>query len=201
MRADYISVATWDILLSMIREPYATALEVALATGMRIGDVVALKPDQVRGDVIEYTAKKTGKRGRAKLPPALAERLRKPMFALGLWTFESVRDPAKHISRGIVWKNLKEAAKRLNLRENVAPHSARKTYAVDLFRKSDLETTRERLQHDRISTTMLYAFADKLAEEHGKPQHDENDLKEFARAVALEVVDLLIAKKFFKKRT
>jgi len=185
----------------MLREPVATCLEVALATGLRIGDIVELTPEQVKGDIIEYTARKTGKSGIAKLPPELADRLHNPWFAAGAWVFKSPRGGDKHISRGTVWAQLKKAAKRLNLRENVAPHSARKTYAVDLFKRSDLEETRRQLQHDRVSTTMLYAFADKLAAERSgnkAEKHNDDDLKEFARTVAREVVAMLRAQKLTK---
>jgi len=86
----------------MLREPVATCLEVALATGLRIGDIVELTPEQVKGDIIEYTARKTGKSGIAKLPPELADRLHNPWFAAGAWVFKSPRGGDKHISRGTV---------------------------------------------------------------------------------------------------
>lgn len=43
------------------------------------------------------------------------------------------RDPKKHQSRQSVWLDVKRAAKALLLPQNVAPHSARKVFAVDLM--------------------------------------------------------------------
>lgn len=46
---------------------------------------------------------------------------------------------------------------------NVAPHSARKTYACDMYRKTgDIKVVQALLNHDNVGTTVLYlidAFA------------------------------------------
>lgn len=62
--------------------------------------------------------------------------------------------------RQTVWKDVKKAAKRLQLDGNIAPHSARKTYGVEDFKDNGLKQVQDDLQHDSINTTMLYAFAD-----------------------------------------
>lgn len=49
------------------------------------------------------------------------------------------------------------------LSENIGPHSARKIFAVDLYRRTgDLEAVRKALNHSDQAVTMLYALADEL---------------------------------------
>ena len=49
------------------------------------------------------------------------------------------------------------------LSENVGPHSARKSFAVDLYhRTGDLEAVRKALNHSDQAVTMVYALADRL---------------------------------------
>lgn len=49
------------------------------------------------------------------------------------------------------------------VRENLGPHSARKIFAVDLYRRTgDLEAVRKALNHSDQAVTMIYAFADEL---------------------------------------
>lgn len=49
------------------------------------------------------------------------------------------------------------------LTENVGPHSARKIFAVDLYRRTgDLEAVRKALNHSDQAVTMVYAMADEL---------------------------------------
>ena len=84
------------------------------------------------------------------------------------YVFEGRTDPLKHRTRSAVYKDLKRVAKlyRLNgekLRVNIAPHSARKIYAVEAYKASgDLEKVREKLNHSDSTVTMLYALADEL---------------------------------------
>lgn len=47
--------------------------------------------------------------------------------------------------------------------QNVAPHSFRKVYAVDLLeRYGDIQRVQRALNHSGVETTMIYAMADKL---------------------------------------
>lgn len=183
----------WEIILPQLDFAIATAIEISLQTGMRISDVLELKRENIdeRG-VITYTAKKTGKSASAKLSEKLTKRLKGNRFCGSDWIFSSARNPAKHISRQWVWKTVKRAAKRLSLKENVSPHSARKTFAVEDFQRNDIERVREDLQHDSVYTTMLYAFADKMkAQKGGKDESKEVTVRQFAEMVAQRVAALL----------
>ncbi len=138
------------------------ALWVALETGMRIGDVVLLRGwNLVRGK-IEFTAQKTGKIGKMPVSKRLfAELSAKTSGKPSAWVFPSPRDARKHITRQCIWQRVKRACKRAGVdSEGIAPHSFRKSFAVDLFKREGLEATREALQHDRASTTQIYALSD-----------------------------------------
>lgn len=78
----------------------------------------------------------------------------------------------------------------MGLKLNAAPHSARKTYAVEMFKDKGLEQTKKELQHDRISTTMLYAFSDMLCGTEHKTQ-DIVDMDAFAEIIAEKVAKKL----------
>lgn len=75
--------------------------------------------------------------------------------------FESPADWRKHRTRQAVWKDVKRAAKLFRLPQNVAPHSARKVYAVELMEKyGDIAVVRKALNHSSDSVTLIYALAD-----------------------------------------
>jgi len=78
-----------------------------------------------------------------------------------IWLFEHRTDPTKHRSRQAVWRDVKRAAEAMRLPQNVAPHSFRKVYAVDLMRKyGDIERVRRNLNHGGETVTTIYAMAD-----------------------------------------
>jgi len=140
----------------------ALALRLSLETGLRIGDVVALRRGDLVGRTVYYTARKTGKQGSADIPAELARRL--AMIADSTWLFPG-RDPRKHRTRQAVYKDLRGVAAQYGLLEHVSPHGARKTYAVGVYRSDGLKACQERLQHDREATTLIYALADKITAE------------------------------------
>lgn len=136
------------------------AVRVSLHTGLRISDVLCLKPEQLKPQfwIVEQ---KTGKRKRVNLPGPLLEDLKKN--AGKYWVFPGRNDPKKHRTRQAVWHDVKRAAAAFRLPQNVGTHSARKVYAVQLMDKyGDLERVRRALNHAKKypSTTMIYALAD-----------------------------------------
>ncbi len=133
------------------------ALRVSIETGLRIDDVLSLRPNQVSGAKLSYIAKKTGKAGTAKL----SADLRKELLgrASSAWLFPGRRQGA-HRTRQTVYKDLKKACRLLGVVGQISPHSARKTFAVELRKTAGLAKVQEALQHSDKETTMLYAFAD-----------------------------------------
>lgn len=75
--------------------------------------------------------------------------------------FEGRDDITRHRTRQAVWADLKRARKALRLKQNVAPHSARKGYAVDLLQRGgELDKVQRALNHSHESDTLIYALAD-----------------------------------------
>jgi integrase len=134
---------------------------VCLHTGLRVGDVVALKRGQL-GRQFVVTEAKTGKRRKVGLPDGLRAEV---LAQAGRdWAFPGAKD-GQHKTRQAVWKDVKRAAKAFRLPQNVGPHSFRKVYAVELLAKyGDIERVRRSLNHQNVATTLIYAMADRLLE-------------------------------------
>lgn len=162
MKADYVSPAVWKTLYCKMGYENALALQLCLETGMRIGDAVALRPCDINGKTVTFCAQKTGKIAVSEISANLAKRLK--TIAGKNWVFVG-RDSRKHRTRQAVYKDLRAVAKQYGVLEHVSPHSARKTYAVSVYRSDGLKACKERLQHDNETTTLLYAIADKITAE------------------------------------
>lgn len=139
-------------------------LRVALETGMRIGDILKIKPADIRGRTIYYVAEKTGKKGKGVVSQDLANRLR--AVAGSVYVFPKRGNQNDHRVRQTVWKDVKRAVAALRaagvLRgENIAPHSARKTFAVEDMEKHGILHTQRALQHANKATTKIYTDSDK----------------------------------------
>ena len=139
-------------------------LRVSLETGLRIGDILKLRPDDIKGRTITYTAEKTGKHGRAVISQDLAKRLKQ--VAGEKYIFPKRGEQNEHRARQTVWKDVKKAVAALRAvgvikDENISPHSARKTFAVEDAERYGIKHTQKALQHRDKSTTQMYAFSDK----------------------------------------
>lgn len=163
MRTDYIKPSVYGKIYQLMQYDNALALRTSLESGMRIGDVLKIKRPDLNGRTIKFTAQKTGKPGKKVISADLAKRLKQ--ISGNVWVFEG-RFGDKPRTRQTVWKDVKKAAHALNLNENVACHSARKTYAVEEYHEKGLPAVQKDLQHDRADTTMIYAFADMLTRQN-----------------------------------
>lgn len=157
MKTEYLLNREVDNVLAALTPANALVMRVALHTGLRVSDVLALKTEQLASR-FWVTESKTQKRRQVGLPEPLLSDLKNAAGAY--WVFEG-RKGGKHRSRQAVWKDVKRAARALRLRQNVAPHSARKVFAVDLMQKyGDIERVRRALNHSSYAVTMIYALAD-----------------------------------------
>lgn len=157
MRTEYLLQREVDLILAALTDENRLVMRTALATGLRVGDVLALKPEKLKPH-FWVTEQKTGKKRQVGLPEPLLSDLKKMTGVQ--WVFPG-RDPAKHRTRQAVWKDVKRAARAFRLPQNVGPHSARKVYAVDLMRKyGDIDRVRRALNHNSETVTMIYAMAD-----------------------------------------
>lgn len=166
MRTEYMLQREVDLVLAALTDTNRLVMRTCLHTGLRLTDVLELTPDRLRRN-FWVTEKKTGKKRQVGLPEPLLSDLRK--HAGKRWVFESKTDPTKHHTRQAVWKDVKRAAKAFRLPQNIAPHSARKVFAVELLRKyGDLERVRRALNHESTSVTLIYAMADHQMEAKNK---------------------------------
>lgn len=156
MRSDYITPAQLAELLKNLTPDNRLVCQVCAVTGLRVGDVLRLKRDQVWGpQPMEVEEHKTHKTRRVRLPAELLDRLR--LRAGPVWVFPG-RDPERPRTRQAVWRDVKTQARRLGLPQNVSPHSLRKYYAVAEMRRrhGNLEAVQRDLNHRWPSTTMIY---------------------------------------------
>lgn len=169
MKTEYLLHREVEHVLAALMPVNRVAMRVCIHTGLRVGDVLALRTDQI-APRFWVTEQKTKKRRIVGLPADLLADMRK--IAGEKYVFEHSNDPERHRTRQAVWKDVKRAARAFRLPQNVAPHSARKVYAVDLLAKyGDIAKVQRALNHSGPSVTMIYAMADQLYRQkyHKKP--------------------------------
>jgi site-specific recombinase XerD len=162
MTTDYILHRELEKVMDLLTPGNRLAMETAMATGLRITDVLSLRREKL-GRQFWIVEQKTGKKRRVNLRADLLERLL--MHSRGsVWAFPG-RGGKGHRSRQAVWKDVKRAQKAFRLVENIGTHTARKVYAVDLFaRYGDIGRVRRALNHNSAEVTALYAMADVLTQ-------------------------------------
>lgn len=165
MTTEYLLNREIDNILSVLTPANALVMRVALHTGLRVGDCLSLRSEQL-APRFWVTESKTGKRRQIGLPQPLLNDLKNQ--AGPVWVFQGV-NPKKHRTRQAVWKDVKRAAAAFRLPQNVGPHSARKVFAVELLSKyGDIDRVRRALNHGSISVTLIYAMADRQLESKSK---------------------------------
>lgn len=159
MKTEYLLHREVGHVLAALMPQNRLIARVCLQTGLRVGDVVALRTRDI-GQQFMVTEAKTNKRRRVGLTEDL---IRDILAQAGPeWAFPG-RVPGGHKSRQAVWADVKRAARAFRLPQNVGPHSLRKVYAVDLLeRYGDIGRVQRALNHSSIETTLIYAMADKL---------------------------------------
>lgn len=167
VRTGYVEPDIFRLLLTALMPANRLALEVSLITGLRIADVLHLKTaDLVRTARPTITERKTGKHRRVYFPRALRDALLRQ--AGRYYIFEGRFEETRPRTRQAVFKDLKRVARLYRIdgekiRANIAPHTARKIYAVQDYRAhGSLERVRRLLNHGDEAVTALYALADQL---------------------------------------
>ena len=163
MRSEWVDNDFFKHILAALTPPNRLAITVSLVTGLRINDVLTLKASQLQKCRFTVTEMKTLKKRNIRLPVWLRDQLLDQ--AGRIFVFEHRTDPRKPRTRQAVYKDIKRAAKAFRCRVNISPHSARKAYAVNEFRKDmDLRRVQRLLNHSDEAVTMVYALADELTE-------------------------------------
>lgn len=164
MRTDYIDDQDLELVLALLMPQNRLICQLAMVTGLRIGDVVAIRTDQLKSRMTVRESK-TKKSRRVSIPKALLERIRAQ--AGPVWAFPGASDSAQgHKTRQAVWADVKRAQKAMRLPANIGPHSLRKVYAVRKFKQTgDLDAVAKALNHDDTTVTLIYAMADHLTKQ------------------------------------
>lgn len=146
-------------ILTALTPKNRLACEVSWRYGLRIGDVLALKTDDVKKGRFSIREEKTGKIRRITLDKELQARLLS--VAGKVYVFESRTDWTKHRTRQAVYKDIVRAAKIFRLK-GVTPHSLRKAYAVQKYHAfgDDIKRVQKLLNHSSEAVTMIYVLSD-----------------------------------------
>ncbi len=161
MTTEFLVWREMEHVLAALTPANRLVCRVCVATGLRVGDVVSLRTEQLAPQ-FWITEAKTGKRRRVNLTKSLLASLRAqsgPVFV-----FQGRGGIDTHRTRQAVWRDVKRAAKAFRLPQNVGVHSLRKVYAVDQLRKSrgNLAKVQRALNHADMATTMIYAMSYQL---------------------------------------
>lgn len=159
MKTEYLLRREMEHVLAALTPSNRIVAKVCLQTGLRVGDVVSLQTKDI-AQQFWITEAKTKKRRRVNLPRDLMGEILDQ--AGEVWAFPG-RKPGQHRTRQAVWADVKRAAKAFRLKQNVAPHSFRKVYAVELMQKcGDVKRVQRALNHSDQATTMIYIMAAEL---------------------------------------
>ncbi|HEX3034394.1 MAG TPA: site-specific tyrosine recombinase XerD [Thermodesulfobacteriota bacterium] len=154
-------------------------LEVLYATGIRVGELVRLKLNDVNfelGYIVVY-----GKGSKERIVP-LGEKAKSSLRDyLGLArpkllksrtsTYLFVTRLGRDMTRQGFWKLIKAYARKVGITKHISPHTLRHSFATHLLeRGADLRTIQFMLGHSDISTTQIYTHIERerLKEIHKK---------------------------------
>lgn len=142
-------------------------IELLYATGMRVSELIAIRPSDINLDASYLTC--TGKGDKQRIVPmgeeaaawvdryvknartALLGRRRSPRL------FVNARGGGPGLTRVGFWKILKAYAKQAGLTSTLSPHTLRHSFATHLLeRGADLRAIQMMLGHADLSTTQIY---------------------------------------------
>ena len=145
---------------------HQTALSLAYGTGLRVGEVVALKVGDIDGQRMTLRVEQgKGRKDRyAMLSPVLLERLRvwwrvahaQGKMLEGGWLFPGL-DPLQSLSTRQLNRAIHDAASMAKIDKRVSMHTLRHSFATHLLeQKVDIRVIQVLLGHQRLDTTAHY---------------------------------------------
>jgi integrase/recombinase XerD len=149
-----------QFLDSVLYLKHRVILTVCYAAGLRISEVVRLKPSAIdsRRMVIRVNAGKGGKDRYVMLSPRLLDLLREYWKTTRPkeWLFPG-RDDRQPINKATIERACRDARERSGIGKPVTPHSLRHAFAVHLLEAgTDLRTIQLLMGHRGLSTTSRY---------------------------------------------
>lgn len=186
IKTDFITTDYWGTILNCLTPANALVCEIALQTGWRIDDCLSLESKALEKAIEKGTTsitiieQKTNKKSTKRLSKSLFSALMEQKGVI--FVFQGRDNIYQHRTRQAVWADLKRARKALRIKENLAPHSLRKAYAVDMLQSGkDLDKIQKALNHTHQSDTLIYALADtytQLKLKNGyRPPHKRKKIK------------------------
>lgn len=168
---EYLSVEEIDKLLSLPDETVKgirdkALLEIMYATGLRVAEVIALKPSDVNTRLGFVTC--TGEVGKARIIPigSIAKAaLEKYIYEARKDLLKSKEDDAplflnyfgEALTRQGVWKIIKKYGQDAGLGEDIKPQILRNSFAAHLVENgADIKSLQELLGHEDIAATQVY---------------------------------------------
>lgn len=143
-----ITSAELRALLKVLPDAAALAVRISADTGLRISDVLAIRSGDL-APTMQVTERKTGKARRVRIRPA---------------TIAAARAYASHghdqlipYNRSTIYRQIRAAAAELGY-THISMHSIRKYYARQYCRAHGLAATQREMQHNYLSTTLLYVL-------------------------------------------
>ena len=161
MTTEYLMDREMEHVMAALTPGNRLVCRVAVHTGLRVGDVLAIRSEQL-GRQFWITEAKTKKRRRVNLPQSLVDDIKAQ--AGPEWAFPSPTRRGKHRTRQTVWADVKRASRAFRLPQNVGVHSLRKRYAVEQLERSrgNYARVQRLLNHADMATTMIYAMSYQL---------------------------------------
>jgi integrase/recombinase XerD len=142
-------------------------IELLYATGMRVSELIGLRPADVNLEASYLTC--TGKGDKQRIVPIGEEaaewvgkylrEARKPLLGTrsSPRLFVNARGGGPGLTRVGFWKILKTYARQAGLRASISPHMLRHSFATHLLeRGADLRAIQMMLGHADLSTTQIY---------------------------------------------
>lgn len=133
-------------LLRELDEPDKLAVMICADTGLRISDILRIKPGDL-APTMRVTESKTGKTRTVHLRKATLDAARRYARYSGKYLIDS--------DRSTIYRHVHGMAAELGLKD-ISMHSIRKYYARRYYRAHGLAQTQRELKHDYLSTTLLY---------------------------------------------
>jgi len=155
-------------------------LELLYATGLRVSELVSLRPDQI--SLAQGVIRVTGKGGKERLVPLGDE----AQYWIKKYTGESRPEllherPADFLfvtrrggamTRQAFWYRIKKHAQQAGIKKHLSPHTVRHAFATHLVNHgADLRVVQMLLGHSDLSTTQIYTH---VARERLKQMHAQH---------------------------
>lgn len=135
-------------LLKVLPPAAALAVRISADTGLRVSDVLSIRCGDLQR-TMKVRERKTGKQRTVHLKPATLKAC-KAFAAHG-------EDKLLPVNRSTIYRQITKAAAELGY-DHVSMHSIRKLYARNFCKAHGLAETQREMQHDYLSTTMLYVL-------------------------------------------